>query len=43
MKTKERFIKEEVGEENYKIIEQIRKVQAKKGVQAAMPFEINIR
>ena len=43
MKTKERFIKEEVGEENYKVIEQIRKVQAKKGVQAAMPFEINIR
>ncbi|WP_298221643.1 signal peptide peptidase SppA [Flavobacterium sp.] len=42
MKTKESFIKEELGEENYKIIEQIRRVQAKKGVQATMPFEINI-
>lgn len=42
MKTKEDFIKEEVGDENYKIIEQIRKVQAKKGVQASMPFEITI-
>lgn len=42
IKTKEAFIKEEVGEENYKVIEQIRKVQAKKGIQAAMPFEITI-
>jgi len=43
MKTKEDFIKEEVGEENYKVIQQIRKVQAKKGIQAAMPFEITIQ
>ncbi|KAB1156241.1 signal peptide peptidase SppA [Flavobacterium luteum] len=43
MKTKESFIKEEVGEENYKVIEQIRKVQAKRGVQASMPFEMTIR
>lgn len=43
MKSKEGFIKAEVGEENYKIIEQIRKVQAKKGVQASMPFEMTIR
>lgn len=42
MKTKESFIQEEVGEENYKIIEQLRRVQAKKGIQASMPFEINI-
>ena len=42
MKTKESFIKEEVGEENYKIIEQLRRVQAKKGVQASLPFEIYI-
>ncbi|MBL0013810.1 MAG: signal peptide peptidase SppA [Flavobacterium sp.] len=42
MKTKESFIKEEVGEENYKVIEQIRRIQSKKGVQASLPFEINI-
>ncbi len=42
IKTKEAFIKEEVGEENYKVIEQIRKVQAKKGIQATMPYEITI-
>ncbi len=42
MKTKESFIKEELGEENYKVIEQIRRIQSKKGVQASLPFEINI-
>ena len=42
MKTKESFIKDEVGEENYKVIEQIRRIQSKKGVQASLPFEINI-
>jgi len=42
MKTKEHLFREEIGEENYKIIEQIRKVQSKNGIQAAMPFELNI-
>lgn len=42
MKTRESFIKEELGEENYKVIEQIRRVQSRKGVQASLPFEINI-
>jgi protease-4 len=42
-KTKESFIKEEVGVENYKIIEQIRKMNTKKGTQILMPFEINIK
>jgi len=42
MKTKEHLLREEIGEENYKIIEQIRKVQSKNGIQAAMPFELNI-
>jgi protease-4 len=42
MKTKESFIKEEIGEENYKVIEQIRRIQSNKGVQASLPFEINI-
>jgi protease-4 len=42
-KTKESFIKEEVGVENYKIIEQIRKMNTKKGTQFLMSFEINIK
>ena len=42
MKTKDSFIKEELGEENYKVIEQIRRIQSKKGVQASLPFEIDI-
>lgn len=42
MKTKEEFIKEEIGEENYRVIQQIRTVQSKKGIQAALPFEITI-
>jgi protease-4 len=42
-KTKESIIKEEVGIENYKIIEQIRKMNTKKGTQILMPFEINIK
>ena len=41
-KTKESFIKEELGEETYRLMEQIKKVQARKGVQAMMPFEITI-
>ena len=42
MQSRESFIKEELGEENYKVIEQIRRVQSRKGVQASLPFEINI-
>ncbi|MBC7847349.1 MAG: signal peptide peptidase SppA [Flavobacterium sp.] len=41
-KSKESFIKEELGEETYRLMEQIKKVKAEKGVQAMMPFEINI-
>jgi protease-4 len=41
--SKENFIKEEIGEENYKIMEQIKRLQSQKGVQAMMPFEINIQ
>lgn len=43
MHSRESLIKEEIGEENYKVIEQLRRVQSKKGVQASLPFEINIR
>jgi protease-4 len=42
-KTKDRLIKEEIGEENYKVIEQIKRVQSYKGIQARMPFEISIQ
>ena len=41
--SKAAFIKEEIGEENYKIMEQIKRLQSQKGVQAMMPFEINIQ
>lgn len=42
-KTKDRWIKEEIGEENYNIMEQIKRIQSYKGVQARMPFEITIQ
>lgn len=41
-KSKETFIKEEIGEDNFRILNQIRKIQSQKGVQAMMPFEIII-
>lgn len=42
MSSKESLIKNEVGAENYKIIEQLKRATQKTGIQAAMPFEINI-
>lgn len=41
--TKEEFIKEELGEENYRVIQRIRRVSQLKGTQVIMPYEINIR
>lgn len=41
-KSKEAFLKEEIGEENYLLIEQVKKFQKQKGVQAIMPYGINI-
>ena len=41
--SKEAFIKEEVGAENYQVIERLRRVTQLRGTQAMMPFEINIR
>jgi len=43
MQSKESFIKEEVGEENYQMIQQIRRMSAQKGMQALLPYEINIK
>lgn len=42
-KSKEAMIKEEIGEENYFLLQQIKKVQLQKGIQARMPFEISIQ
>ncbi|MEO8253687.1 MAG: signal peptide peptidase SppA [Flavobacterium sp.] len=40
--SKTNIIKEEIGTENYQILQQIKKFQSRKGVQAMMPFEITI-
>jgi len=40
--TKEALLKEELGEEFYKVMQQLKAVGTKKGVQARLPFEINI-
>ena len=41
-KSKATFIKEEIGEENYRIMQEIKRLQTRTGVQAIMPYEINI-
>lgn len=42
-RSKETFIKEEIGEENYHVIQQIKRFQQQKGVQAMMPFGLHIK
>jgi protease-4 len=42
MSSKESIIRNEIGEENYKILEKLRNASLRKGIQALMPFEINI-
>jgi protease IV len=42
-KTKEELIKEEIGAENYEVLERVKRAAQLKGVQAALPYEINIR
>ena len=41
-KSRSSFIIEEIGEENYRIMQKIKKLQTRTGIQAIMPFEINI-
>ncbi|WP_348797721.1 signal peptide peptidase SppA [Flavobacterium adhaerens] len=41
-KSKETLLKEEIGEQNYFMIQQIKKMQLQKGIQARMPFEISM-
>lgn len=42
-KSKEAVLKEELGEENYKVFEQIKKANQLKGIQALLPYELNIK
>lgn len=42
-KTKENLIREEIGEENYRIFEQIKSAQTQKGIQARMSYRIEIK
>ncbi len=41
-KSKANIIKEEIGIENYQLLQQVKKFQARKGIQAMLPFEIAI-
>ncbi len=40
--SKASIIKEEIGNENYQLLQQIKKVQSRRGIQALLPFEIAI-
>ncbi|MES2240439.1 MAG: signal peptide peptidase SppA [Bacteroidota bacterium] len=40
--SKENIIKEEIGIDNYQLLQEIKKFQSRKGIQAMMPFEISI-
>lgn len=40
--SREAILKEELGEENYKVLEQIKRANQLKGVQAIMPYSLNI-
>lgn len=40
--SKANIIKEEIGNENYQLLQQIKKFQSRKGIQALLPFEMAI-
>lgn len=42
-KTKEQLLKEQLGEEGFQMLEQIKRVKSRKGIQAIMPYEISIK
>ena len=42
-KTRENMIKEEIGNENYMVLQKIKKFNNRKGAQTLMPFEIDIK
>lgn len=41
--SKEALIKEQIGVENYQVLERIRKVNERRGTQVIMPFELSIK
>jgi protease-4 len=41
--TKEQLLKEQLGEEAYQILEQLKKVKSRSGIQALMPYELVIK
>lgn len=41
--SREALIKEQIGEEGYQVIEQIRRAKQQRGIQALMPFELTIQ
>jgi len=43
IKSRQEVLKEEIGEENYQIIEHIRSMNSRKGVLTIMPYQITIR
>lgn len=43
IKSTAEMLREEIGEENFKMLEQIKRISARTGIQASLPFEINIR
>ena len=42
-KSKEAMIKEEIGEEAYQMLQQVKRATARTGIQTLMPFELKIR
>lgn len=42
VKSRESLIREEIGEENYRLLEKIKKLSSQTGIQALMPFELHI-
>jgi protease-4 len=43
VQSKAAMIKEEIGEENYLILQNIKKIKARKGIQALMPYQIEVK
>ena len=42
LQTREQLLKEQLGEEGFQMLEQIKRVKSRKGIQAMMPYEISI-
>ena len=42
-KVRESFIKEELGEEAYQVLKEVKQLSSQKGIQARMPFTLNVK